>query len=1211
MKRWLKILILSVLTLILVATAAYVYLIPMRGLERIVTSGINDEIRDRYNLEASVGNIRGNPITGLMLENITITYTDSLGSYEVLRLPRLTTAYQFSNLWNKDYRFELVGIGSAELTIRRDSLGVYRLPKLTSQPETHVVDGDTAQVAQEASSRPPSFFIGNLIISEASLKVIQPARDTLRLDHLTLATSLNVDEGMVSADLKQMGFDLPRQQLVMTAATGKVTLSDNRVFFQDLALVSNNTRARLNGSLTLNDFSGQVDFALDHVDLEEISRWIKPNLRGTIDLTGSVSRRQDTLSGSANIGGSFMIASLENLQVDFSFSDKRLVIDTLYGVILGNCSIDGSGDIDFNTPMEQYRLSASIQNFNLENLISGTFPSDLNGDLTLVGESFRNATMRLAIAADLYESSFDEYPMQRAYGPMIITTESITFPDPFVVAWYENEFAATGRIVYSGDMRLDVDAALENLDRYRGRFFINQPGGRGRAHAVISGKTNDPDLKATFHSDSVWVYGLQADSCMIETDVKNFLNARRGWASADFYRGELWGIPYDSSMTRLTLDSQIVIIDTAAVCAEELFGATLGSFDYGTYPSEVLMDTVSVNLFGRGFFNRGPVDITIDSLGFIFNRFQFAQRDGLLSMAGRIDFDEKMDFEASADSILLAPWVRLFRPEWPVNGYISFSGDVGGSFPNPAFSLIGKIDSLTYQDLKLGDATAAGVYIDRILTIDSAVVLSDSGRYFASGVLNADLAFVTDSIERLPDLPFDIKITAGDNQFDLVSLLLPSVEQLNGEFEADVRLSGVPSEPHLEGSAILLGGQLKYFDLENWVFADTAAVRMEDNRIIIDRIDSYVLDDRKGKSVTRTINLRDIGGAIRPYEVSGKPSYAYIEGEIRVASLDNFVYDVDVSIPREFPFSYELEDIEGVFEGDFHIGGDTPPTVTGDITLISCRYRVPFASAEEGSPILEGLTQENSWDLDLNIEILSNYWIENEDIDAEFAGQINLVREDGDYPIVGEMDILRGRGFLFDKTFRLDAREDAVIFTGTEVPNPQLDIVASTRIPGVRSDQETTADVIDLCIHVTGTLDTADIDVCDDSPFSREDILSLIALNYYGADTGSYGGAIGERVSQFVGSQLSRVGSRQLSQLGVETFEIDPAYGGQFDPANTRVTLGVYAAPNLYVYGRSNVSGTIGEEVGFEYRFSRKFFLQGRRNELEEYVLNFRLHWEF
>jgi hypothetical protein len=42
---------------------------------------------------------------------------------------------------------------------------------------------------------------------------------------------------------------------------------------------------------------------------------------------------------------------------------------------------------------------------------------------------------------------------------------------------------------------------------------------------------------------------------------------------------------------------------------------------------------------------------------------------------------------------------------------------------------------------------------------------------------------------------------------------------------------------------------------------------------------------------------------------------------------------------------------------------------------------------------MAALAMENSWDLDLSIDIPSNYWIKNEDIDAELSGQLNLVRE--------------------------------------------------------------------------------------------------------------------------------------------------------------------------------------------------------------------------
>jgi hypothetical protein len=79
----------------------------------------------------------------------------------------------------------------------------------------------------------------------------------------------------------------------------------------------------------------------------------------------------------------------------------------------------------------------------------------------------------------------------------------------------------------------------------------------------------------------------------------------------------------------------------------------------------------------------------------------------------------------------------------------------------------------------------------------------------------------------------------------------------------------------------------------------------------------------------------------------------------------------------------------------------------------------------------------------------------------------------------------------------------------------------------------------------------------------------------------------------------------------VETFEFDPLYSGKFDPLKSRVTLGKYATPGLYVYGRTSLSGTTGRELGFEYRFNKSFLVEGRRDEEDLYHLNLKLHWEF
>jgi hypothetical protein len=544
-----------------------------------------------------------------------------------------------------------------------------------------------------------------------------------------------------------------------------------------------------------------------------------------------------------------------------------------------------------------------------------------------------------------------------------------------------------------------------------------------------------------------------------------------------------------------------------------------------------------------------------------------------------------MDVSLAVADIPIAPWLHLFAPELAMDGYLSCTARLGGTFADPAIILGGMIDSVVYRDLPLGDLAVSANYRDRLLTIDSLLIYSHPGIYRATGSMNVDLAFTADEVDRLPDLPFDLKIAAEDNRFDLVSLFLPSVENLEGDFFADFTLAGTPTQPHLDGEAYIKNARLKYFDLVDTVKADSVGVTMEDNRINVDDIEVYVYDKRKKSN-----------------------SYATIDGILTVKSLDTLHYDLDVSLVEEFPFRYELDDIEGVIEGDLQILGVTPPTITGDLTLTSTKWKAEFQTGVEGSPLMMALLTQKPWDLNLNIEILSNYWIKNQDIDAEFSGFMNLIREQGRYRFIGELEMLRGKGFLFDKTFRIEP-DSRVTFEDIDYPNPRLDIIATTRIPVVHfEEEEERSEEATLAIHVTGTLENPEFNTVEgDSTFTRADILPLILANYYGSESAG-AGRFEERISQLISSQVSQIGTRQL---GVETFEIDPTYEGEFDIRRTRVTLGVYTSSNLYLYGRPIVSFEKDPELGFQYRFNKWSLFEGRRDEEELYHLNLKLHWEF
>jgi hypothetical protein len=634
-----------------------------------------------------------------------------------------------------------------------------------------------------------------------------------------------------------------------------------------------------------------------------------------------------------------------------------------------------------------------------------------------------------------------------------------------------------------------------------------------------------------------------------------------------------------------------------------------GRFDHGPYPQQIELDTVKLTVFDQTLYNTGKIDIALDSSGFNFTKAALGSGGSMLMGLGRLNFDESMQLALSVNDVPIKTWARLYRDDFPSDGRASFHADVTGSYKNPSFKIYGSIDSLLYHDLYLGDVKYAGAFQDHLCNLDSVVVYSSTGTYRAAGQFNADVDLTADTLARLIDQPFDIKIIVSDSRpdstFNLVTLLLPDVEHLDGILAADFRLFGTPSSPHLEGTTSLKSGHLKYFDLADTLFTDSASVTMKDNQIIIDRITVYTKDRRRPTSRNE----------------------ARIEGAITVKSLSNFNYDLDITIPKELPIHYDLADIDAVVSGSLKVYGDTPPKVTGDLTVLSSQYLTNFASADEGSPLMELLAGDRSWDLDINLDIISNCWIKNDDIDAEFSGQLDIIRETGNYRFIGSLDILRGKGYLFDKTF--NNLSGTISYDNINVLNPTLDITGYTRIAGLNPTDTGSQASQEIGVRVTGTLENPDINTVaatgatDQTTYSREELLPLLLADY--SPNSATGGTkeiskLGLRLQGVVGQQVSQLGTRELKRLiGVETFAIDPYYGDKLDPLKTSVTVGFsdpkllgISVPNLYVYGKSPLSGSkTGQEVGFEYRLSRKVLLEGQRDQDQLYHLNMKFHWEF
>jgi len=1173
--RWhFKIPLIGVVTIVVLVLIGLFLLYESHILENWVNRYLAEKVAAKYNLDVTIGEIEGSFIDGFELRDVLVRLYPDGDTVTLAYVPQINIDYSLSDLYHRRWVLDSVKVSGAQVYLKRDTAGAWILPKLPGKAI--------------AKSELPSWDVRDITFIDAALNV--NVRDTVwSWFDIGVRGSAKSDAGTYTFKLDSLRADNEDRRLQIEDVSGRGTYFEGKLALQDVHIVLDSSNA---------DFSAAYDAAADpklraqidtaHVRLTDVFSLIGSGLTGEADLTGTIYGRDDRIGGNIRLKGLLEGRSFDSLQTAFHYDDKTLYFDSVYGRVFNDCLINAYGRLNFGSDPESYHLVADIDSFNLNRLVFESFTSDLNGHLVLDGRGFNSEKLAIDMDVDLGESHFDIYHFYTASGQMTVGHDGLYAFPGFQITYHDNRFLVDGGIQYNGNITIGGRAELNDLSSFAHQTFIDLPAGRAEGEFAITGPVKDPNIRAHLSSDSLWLYEFYSTDFETSFFINNFMTSMRGPIMVRSRVADAWGFPVDSLYAEFQLDSNLLFIDTAQVSNEFSLGNLTGVLDFDAYPQELSLDTVFFDLEGQRFTSDGVQNILIDSLGYRFERINILTSGGDLAFDGRMDYDESLDVGWNINNISVSPWVELLADTLDITGWLSSKGRMTGTMEYPVFTVAASIDSLKYRSLLLGNLTAYANYSDSLILIDSMKLISPEGMYTADGEFPINLSMVAGHL-LFDGRQQDITISAVDKRLDLASFLLESVEYITGDFEAEIELTGTTKEPHLNGTANLKNGMVKLFDLRDPLQKTQIDVEMSDRLITVLKADAVV-----------------------PPEKGGQEGHVWGKGTVLINSLDVFRYALNLQC-TDLPVNYELGDVSGTADAQIWVNGETPPVVTGTIKARSMYYRESFE--ETGFSMLTALEADKTWDLDLMVEFPSKFWVQNADIDAEFSGSINILRKSGVYNFLGTLEVIRGNYFFFDKNFRIEPGGE-IVYDNIEEPDPKLNLTISTRIrtPNRFSDFESEINYsYDLVLAVTGTLTNPIITGAGDTPISSENILPALLADYR-PDLDSLGGnpVLSDRITVggvgLLATQFSRLGTRTL---GVETFEIYPTGTKGFDPLSTRLTIGAYTLPNLYVFGSSYFDIEKGQEVGVEYRLGRHYFFEGRRDEANLYHFNFRLNWEY
>ncbi|MEE9444000.1 MAG: translocation/assembly module TamB domain-containing protein [candidate division Zixibacteria bacterium] len=1179
MRKRFKIPLFGIVFILLVLTTGVILLYKSHILENWVNRYLTEKLAEQYGLEVNIEEIDGSFVTGFRLQNVLVNHRSGDETVPIALIPALSMKYDISNLWNRRWIIDSLSLEKPQVYLKKDDNGRWILPNLKGNGENKIFL--------------PAWEIGYLAISRAEIALTLSEKKIIWTD-VDLQASIKSEEGTIAvkADTLRMNCDDRRYRIKF--ATGVATIFKKQVAIQNALLVGDSSEFKFS-MVYENDGGTWLEATIDEsrIRLEDIVSLLSDaDIDGDINLSGSIYHQAGKTGGDVLISGIFKDRSFDSLHTRFQIQDKVLFLDTLYGLILNGCAVSGFGNIDFGSAPSGYFLSAEIDSFDLNNLVFGSFTSNLNGQLKINGRGLQSQTMIMDVDLDLDESYFDIYHFHKARGQMTLTRSGLYFYPEFLFKYYDNEFWCAGEIDYKGDINVNAHSEFSDLSNFTHQTFIDLPAGTARAEYTFTGPVRDPNLNGSFTSDSLWLYGFYSNDFTADFDITSFIYGKRGPISIKSANGDAWAFPFDSLTAEMVLDSNILLIDSVWVknYFSEISGQ--GNLDFLSYPQNLALERLTFEVAGRNFRSNDPQEILVDSAGFIFNEFQIRGSDGAIEFDGRADYDETLDLSWAIDKVSIAPWVRMFDDSLDVSGKLSSQGTVSGKFLNPKFSLTADLDSLTYRGLHLGQLKSFLNYYDSLLYIDSAFLYSEEGVYSASGEFPINLALSSENIP-FDDREQNINIHARDRRLDLAAFVMESVEYITGDFSADFILSGKPTQPHLNGTSSLKNGIVKLIDLQDKLDSVDIDLEMSDKLINVVHGKANIINKGKNKNGVILAN-----------------------GSITVNDINNFTYDLNVRC-LDIPINYEMGEFTGyIGEAGFTVTGSTPPLVRTDSTwsilINSAEYGESFEE-ESGFNILTALESDKSWDLDLIVEFPANFWVKNSDINAEFSGNLNIVRQSGIYNFLGNLEVIRGKIYLYDKTYRMTPGGQ-IIYDNIGELNPKLNFEISTRIrtqPRYTGFETEESYSYELKLQVGGDLENPIFTPAGETPISSENILPSIIAN---ADVGAEktGSNLSDRITLggvgLLANQMSRIGTRSL---GVETFEINPNYRGGFDPSGTQIIIGTYMLPNLYISGSSYFDVNRGQEFGAEIRLGRNYLLEGRRDEANLYHFTFKIHWEY
>lgn len=481
------------------------------------------------------------------------------------------------------------------------------------------------------------------------------------------------------------------------------------------------------------------------------------------------------------------------------------------------------------------------------------------------------------------------------------------------------------------------------------------------------------------------------------------------------------------------------------------------------------------------------------------------------------------DIKVRANNVDLQQLQTIMLMDRGIGGRLSADATVSGTAQAPLVDGHVEVTNGTFQNYKYESLKADVDYSSTRVVLDATLQQSATEAFTAKGSMPTSLFRPSEReghVEASAEDAVDLRVTSTAINLGFVQGFTTQVTNVSGTLEADVRITGSGTDPHLEGYVDIKGGAfgvplggVSYTGLNTRIALAPDRVRLQKFSIVdeegapLNVSGELAVHARQLGAVNISIDsdnfelidneLGDVGVDTK-LTITGEIRRPVIQGSVR---LEAARLEVD-RILQLFYDPYAIEELPAVVSAEQSVEGlgSAREATTAALRKAEVTAAVPGtkAQAEAGeAPAPPGAFAPVS--LDVRLTIPDNLVLRGNslrpggptgaalgDINITVGGDLQIVKPaNGQVLLLGTIETIRGTYEFQGRRFDLE-RGGTLRFLGEPQPNPSLDIAATRVIPNTG---------VTARVEVNGTAKAPQLALSSTPPLEESDILALIVFN--------------------------------------------------------------------------------------------------------------------